>query len=69
MSKISRDKKKKKQEQRLLDEKKNFCESCNGQFPISQLIFGPCPFAHEIYNEIVETVLCKDCYHEACMDI
>jgi hypothetical protein len=64
MSKASRDKKKKK-----LYEKKGFCESCSQEFPISKLIFGPCPFAHEVYNEIVETVLCEDCYNEACMDV
>lgn len=28
-----------------------------------------CPYSEEVHDEIVECVLCDDCYHERCMDI
>lgn len=28
-----------------------------------------CPFAEEIHEIIVDITVCKDCYHERCMDI
>jgi Zn finger protein HypA/HybF involved in hydrogenase expression len=45
------------------------CESCQQNFPVEKLIFGPCPFASEIYNDYTPTILCEKCYHEALMDI
>ena len=28
-----------------------------------------CPYAEDIHGEIVEVILCGDCFHERCMDI
>lgn len=28
-----------------------------------------CPFADEIYDTKIPATLCRDCYHERCMDI
>jgi len=71
MSKISREKKRKKKEELrakgLLPS--DFCESCHNSFPIEELNYGPNPFAHEIYGDTTETVLCKECYYQSCMDI
>lgn len=71
MSKISREKKRKKKEELkargLLP--KDFCESCHNQFDVEDLIYGPDPYASEINGDNRETVLCRECYHESCMDI
>jgi hypothetical protein len=69
MSKISREKKKKKLAANPHLVKTDVCQDCGNAFPVKDLKYGDCPFASEIYNEKVETVLCGDCYHERCMDI
>jgi hypothetical protein len=71
MSKISREKKKKKQGQleKLGLLPKTQCESCFEYFLKKDLHFGPDPFASEIYGDNTPTILCKKCYHESCMDI
>lgn len=71
MSKISRDKKKKKEAklEKLGLLPKGHCESCGEEFLKKNLYYGFCPFTAEIYNENVETVLCKDCYEGALDDV
>lgn len=45
------------------------CLNCNKEFPVSELYYGNDPYAEEIYNELVETVLCKECYQNHLDDI
>lgn len=42
------------------------CTSCGCT---EDLIYGPCPYASEIYGDYSETFLCEICYQNACDDI
>ena len=43
------------------------CEDCGKENDDVEETY--CPFAEEIYNENIRVTICKDCYHERCMDI
>ena len=47
----------------------DFCEGCNREFPASELYYGNDPYAEDVYNQLVETVLCKECYRNHLDDI
>ncbi len=43
------------------------CEECHQKKPDAERTH--CPYAEEINNTIIPTILCKDCYRERLMDI
>lgn len=45
------------------------CETCNVEFDEKELIFGPDPFAEEIYGDDTEVWLCQDCHEQSALDI
>jgi hypothetical protein len=48
---------------------KDVCCGCGKEFPKAELFYGPDPYAEDVHNEIVETVLCEYCYCQSCEDI
>lgn len=42
------------------------CEDC-GKIDVTVSVTN-CPFTEEIYNEIVEAILCEKCYEQRCLD-
>ena len=43
------------------------CEQCGATSP--EVVETCCPFAMEIYDEMIPMNLCPDCYQERCDDI
>ena len=48
---------------------KDICRSCNKEFPKAELLYGPNPYMSDLYDEQTETVLCKECYVNACDEL
>lgn len=42
---------------------------CCGCGCTEALIYGPCPFASEIYDDYTQVFLCENCYQNNCDDI
>ncbi len=42
------------------------CQDCGTTENVTETY---CPYSHEIYDKLVQVVLCNNCYHERCMDI
>lgn len=51
------------------EEQKEQCQSCGKFFPLSEIFFGPDPFAQEIYGDDTEIWLCEKCLEESASDI
>ena len=43
------------------------CEDCEKDKPDVKVV--DCPFAQEVFNEVVECQVCDDCYYKRLMDI
>ncbi|QZI93271.1 hypothetical protein SIPHO075v1_p0048 [Vibrio phage PS65A.1] len=43
------------------------CDDC-GEYK-EDAVLTLCPYAQDVDDEVVEVVLCSDCYHERCQDI
>ncbi len=71
MSKISREKKRKKKAEmiRLGLLPTSYCEGCGGEFIEEKLIHGPDPYSSEIKNDNTPVTLCENCHHESCWSI
>jgi hypothetical protein len=71
MSKITRERKRKKLEKlKELGLIPKFpCESCLKEFYKEELIIGPDPYASEIKGDNTEVVQCKECNKESCWSI
>jgi hypothetical protein len=63
MSKISRDKKKKKEPWKI-------CQDCGEKFPLRKLFQGKDPYVSEIHGdeEAEEVCICQKCYKERVWD-
>jgi len=48
---------------------KEQCDSCVKWFNKEDLIYGPSPFAQDVYGDDTKLWLCLDCHQASCDDI
>jgi len=45
------------------------CFRCEKAFPLSEIFFGPDPYAQELFDDNTDVWLCSECCRESANDI